>query len=193
MSLRVEALTGAELTAALPDLAQLRIAVFEAFPYLYQGDAGYEARYLRSYGETPGAILVAAKDGERIVGAATGMPLGAHADASQIEGPLPRPEEVFYCAESVLLPQYRGRGLGHSFFDLREAHARQAGFRRSAFCAVIRPPDHPARPAGYRPLDPFWRARGYEPLPGVTARFHWVDVGDRQETPKTLQFWMKPL
>jgi GNAT superfamily N-acetyltransferase len=179
MSLRVEALTGADLAAALPDLAQLRIAVFEAFPYLYQGDAAYEARYLRSYGETPGAILVAAKDGERIVGAATGMPLRAHADAAQIEGPLPRPEEVFYCAESVLLPPYRGRGLGHCFFDAREAHAREAGFRRSAFCAVIRPPDHPARPADYRPLDPFWRARGYEPLPGVTARFHWVDVGDR--------------
>ncbi|QXT41127.1 GNAT family N-acetyltransferase [Gymnodinialimonas ceratoperidinii] len=193
MSLRVEALTDAALAAALPDLAQLRIAVFEAFPYLYQGDAAYESQYLRSYGDTPGAILVAAKDGARIVGAATGMPLAAHGDASQIDGPMPRPEDVFYCAESVLLPQYRGQGLGHRFFDLREAHARTAGFRRSAFCAVIRPEDHPARPADYRPLDPFWRARGYEPLPGVTAQFHWVDVGATQETPKTLQFWMKPL
>ncbi|UWQ94591.1 GNAT family N-acetyltransferase [Rhodobacteraceae bacterium M385] len=193
MSLRVVALTGAALTAALPDLARLRIEVFRAFPYLYQGDEAYEAHYLRSYQDTPGAILMAAMDGARIIGAATGMPLVAHADAAQLSGPVPDVETIFYCAESVLLPAYRGQGIGHRFFDLREAHARALGHAHSAFCAVIRPADHPARPVGYSPLDPFWKARGYAPLPGVTAQFHWTDVGDTDETPKSLQFWMKRL
>ena len=196
MTLRVEALTGRALTDALPDLARLRIAVFADFPYLYQGDAAYEAHYLRSYQNTPGAILVAAVDGDTIVGAATGMPLHHHADAAQIHGAQIHstlPADTFYCAESVLLPAYRGAGLGHRFFDLREDHARALSLSTSAFCAVIRAGDHAARPPAYRPLDPFWRARGYTPLSDATATFHWTDIGATQETPKHLQVWTKSL
>lgn len=103
MTVTVAPLTGPDLEAALPDLARLRIAVFRAFPYLYEGDAAYEENYLRSYGSTKGAILVAAQDGDRIVGAATGMPLAGHDDASQMSGDIPV-DGTFYCAESVLLP-----------------------------------------------------------------------------------------
>ena len=91
------------------------------------------------------------------------------------------------------MPEYRGRGVGHAFFDAREAHARRLGFTHSAFCAVRRPEDHPARPASHTPLDPFWRARGYAPLEGVIATFRWKDIGERGETPKPLQFWMRRL
>jgi len=37
------------------------------------------------------------------------------------------PAGVFYLSESVLLPAWRGQGVGHAFFDAREAHARQRG------------------------------------------------------------------
>jgi GNAT superfamily N-acetyltransferase len=193
MTLRIAPLTGQALEEALPDLAHLRIEVFRAFPYLYDGSLKYEEHYLRSYRDTPGALLVAAYDGARIVGAATGMPLAAHADASQITGPMPPIASTFYCAESVLLPAYRGQGAGHRFFDLREAHATALNATHCAFCAVIRPDDHPQKPADYRPLDPFWRARGYAPADGATARFSWQDVGDEDETSKPLQVWTKPL
>lgn len=190
--MRVEPLTGEALEAALDDLARLRIAVFRDWPYLYEGDLDYEARYLASYrGER--AILVAAREGGRIVGAATGMPLPDHDDAAQMEG-LPVPaRDVFYLAESVLLPQFRGRGTGHAFFEHREAHARDLGFRHAAFCAVQRPEDHPARPDGHRPLDGFWRGRGYEPVEGAGATFSWTDVGEADETPHRLQLWMRAL
>ena len=130
-----------------------------------------------------------------MIGAATGAPMEHHAEdfaAAFADRPEPL-SDIFYCAESVLLPAYRGHGLGHAFFDGREAHARTLGRRWSAFCSVIRPADHPARPADYRPLDGFWRKRGYQPLPGVVARFAWKDVGETAETDKPLQFWMKPL
>ncbi len=191
--MKVERLTGDALQAALGDLAQLRIAVFRAFPYLYDGDLDYERHYLRSYTDNPRAVLVAARDGDRIVGAATGMPLADHADASQISGPLPPVDRIFYCAESVLLPDYRGHGLGHAFFDLREAEARKQGFDFTLFCGVVRPEDHPMRPEGYRPLDAFWRKRGYEKAEGVTATFHWTDLGDTEESPHTLQAWIRRL
>ena len=195
MPLTVRTLTGADLDAALPAVARLRIAVFRDWPYLYDGDLAYEERYLATYRSSPQAIVVGAFDGSRLVGASTGTPLTDHADdfAAAFAGKRIDLASVFYCAESVLLPEYRGRGLGHAFFDAREAHARAAGFRKSGFCAVIRPADHPARPRDYRPLDPFWRARGYTPLPGVVAHFSWRDLGQAEETAKPLQFWIRDL
>lgn len=187
-------LTGEAVAGALDDLARLRIAVFRDWPYLYDGDEGYEREYLKAY-TAPGAVVVAAMDGDRMVGAATGAPMEDHAEdfAAAFADRPERLEEIFYCAESVLLPEYRGHGLGHAFFDGRETQGRALGRRWSAFCSVIRPADHPARPADYRPLDGFWRKRGYEPLPGVVANFHWRDLGDAEETTKQLQFWIKPL
>ena len=58
---------------------------------------------------------------------------------------------------------------------------------------MIRPADHPARPAGYAPLDGFWRKRGYAPVDGLTASFPWKDIGDEAETEKPMQFWMRDL
>jgi GNAT superfamily N-acetyltransferase len=194
MSLDVRPLTGAALDAALDDVAALRITVFRAFPYLYDGDLAYERRYLATYRDSPGAILVGAFDGARLVGAATGTPMEDHAEfARPFAGTGIDLTRIFYCAESVLLPDYRGRGVGHAFFDHREAYARALGRTHAAFCAVIRPPDHPARPAGYAPLDPFWRKRGYAPLPGVVARYSWKDIDAAGETAKPLQVWMREL
>lgn len=195
MSLDVRPLTGADLSAVLPDVARLRMTVFRDWPYLYEGSFDYEHRYLQSYRDSTGAILVGAFDGDTLVGAATGTPMEDHADdfAAAFDGTDMALTDIFYCAESVLLPAYRGRGIGHAFFDAREDHARRLGRRISAFCAVQRPEDHSARPADYAPLDPFWRKRGYAPLPGVVASFSWTDVGDEEQSAKPMQFWSKPL
>src|SRR3712207_8363574 len=60
------------------------------------------------------------------------------------------PEAVYYFGESVLLPAYRRRGIGHAFFDAREQAALEYGFRIAAFCAVERPADDPRMPPDYR-------------------------------------------
>jgi GNAT superfamily N-acetyltransferase len=195
MPLEIKVLKDAALEAAIPDVAALRIAVFRDWPYLYDGDLDYEKRYLAPYTSTERAVLVGAFDNGQLVGASTAMPLSAHADdfAQAFAVSDLALEDVFYCAESVLLPRYRGQGAGHAFFDLRERAARDFGYPHCAFCSVIRPPDHPARPADYRPLDAFWRARGYAPLPGVVASFAWKDIGQEVETDKPLQFWARAL
>ena len=187
-------LTGNAVGEVLDDLARLRIAVFRDWPYLYDGDVAYERDYLTAY-QSPGAVVVAAYDGARMVGAATGAPMEDHAaDFAAAFAPRPEPlAQIYYCAESVLLPQYRGHGLGHAFFDGREAQARALGRRYSAFCSVMRPADHPLRPADYRPLDGFWRKRGYAPMPGVVAHFRWTDLGESAQSEKPLQFWGRRL
>ena len=193
--MRVEALVGGALDAALDDVAALRIAVFRDWPYLYDGDLGYERTYLEAYRQSDAAVLVGAFDGPKLVGAATGMPMVDHADdfAAAFEGTGMAPDTIFYCAESVLLQDYRGQGIGHQFFDIREAHARSLGLSVSAFCSVVRSADHPLKPAGYRSLDGFWRKRGYAPLAGAVAQFAWKDVDQDEETSKPLQVWVRHL
>ncbi|MEM7091323.1 MAG: GNAT family N-acetyltransferase [Pseudomonadota bacterium] len=191
----VKVLTGQALFDALDDVARLRIKVFRDWPYLYDGDLDYERGYLQTYRDSDRAVLVGAFDGDRLVGASTGAPLADHADdfGDAFKQTGLDLASLFYCAESVLLPDYRGQGAGHRFFDLREQHARRLGFGHAAFCAVVRPANHPLRPEDYRPLDPFWRARGYTPLNGVVAGFDWKDIDQSAVTRKQLQFWMRDL
>jgi len=195
MTLAIRALTGADLDRFLPDVARLRMQVFRDWPYLYEGSFEYEHRYLQSYRDSAGAILVGAFDGSSLVGVATGTPMEDHADdfARAFESTGYALGDIFYCAESVLLPEYRGKGIGHAFFDEREAHARRLGRRYAAFCAVVRPDNHPLKPIGHRPLDLFWRKRGYEMLPGVFAEFQWTDINQKEQSRKKLQFWIREL
>ncbi len=196
MKLDVASLTGNAIKAVLPDLARLRMTVFRDWPYLYDGSLDYEEQYLATFAAAPGAVCVVARDGNAIVGASTGLPM-IHAD-EEFKDPFAAAghdiREVFYCGESVLLPTHRGGGIGHAFFDHREAQARRlGGFKYSTFCRVVRPDYHPLKPKDYRPLDMFWKKRGYEPVPGLVAHFDWKDIGEPGETTKTLQFWMREL
>jgi GNAT superfamily N-acetyltransferase len=196
MTLRVVPLTGGEIAPALPALARLRIAVFRDWPYLYDGSLGYEEKHLAKLAAASGAIVVAACDGESIVGCATAAPM-AEMGAELAEPFRQRGMDigrVYYCGESVLLPACRGRGLGHAFFDHREAQGRRLGlFTHIAFCAVVRPETHPLRPEGYVPLDAFWGQRGYAKVDGLIARFTWKDIDQPGETEKPMQFWMRAL
>ncbi|MCP2015342.1 GNAT superfamily N-acetyltransferase [Deinococcus sp. HSC-46F16] len=195
MSLSVTPASGEALRAALPDLARLRTEVFRDFPYLYDGTPEYEERYLQTYLEAPGALALLVRDGTEVVGASTALPLVA--ETGEIQRPFLGsefdPGEVLYLGESVLRSGYRGRGLGHRFFDEREAHARRLGLPVTAFCAVQRPADHPARPADYRPLNTFWQARGYVERPDLETTLSWPDVGETRDTPKPMRFWVKRL
>ena len=193
---RVERLTGARLQALLPDLARLRITVFRAFPYLYDGSLAYEETYLQTYVRAEDSVLVGAFDGNRVIGASTGLPL-AHEPPSLTDTFTAHGFEVakvFYFGESVLLPDYRGHGVGVAFFREREAHARTLGrFAFASFCGVVRPPEHPRRPPDYVPLDAFWHKRGFAPVPGMVGSLTWRDLDAAEETAKPMQFWVKAL
>ncbi|WP_299689380.1 GNAT family N-acetyltransferase [uncultured Tateyamaria sp.] len=171
------------------------MTVFRDWPYLYDGDINYERAYLQHYQTSPEAIVVVAHVGDWVVGAATATPLLDHAAefAQALDGTGIDIDRTFYCGESVLLPSYRGRGIGHQFFDQREAHARTLGYHHMCFCSVIRPDDHPLRPANYRPLDGFWDKRGYARVPGAVAQFSWKDIDTGTDSQKRLQFWMRRL
>lgn len=192
-AIRLETLSGAAVMDVVADLARLRVEVFRDFPYLYDGDAVYEERYLAKYARIADATIVVARDGARVVGAATALPLAAAEE--EMQAPFAAggmdPRDWYYFGESVLERAWRGRGIGVAFFAGREARAAALGFRRTAFCAVERPADHPLRPHGYVPLDAFWGRRGYVRRPELRASFDWRDIGQETETPHPMVFWTR--
>jgi GNAT superfamily N-acetyltransferase len=191
----VETLAGSAVERAIPDLARLRIEVFRDFPYLYDGDLEYERKYLRKFVQLPESTLVIARDGDTIVGASTALPMVNAGDevAAPFRAAGLDPAQYYYFGESVLLPAYRGQGIGVVFFTRREERARALGFPHATFCAVDRPPDHPRRPRDYQPLDAFWMKRGYVKRPDLVATFSWKEIDEAEESPKTLTFWVKTL
>ncbi|WP_312320454.1 GNAT family N-acetyltransferase [Stenotrophomonas sp.] len=195
--IQVRRVTGADMLPWLEHVARLRIIVFRDFPYLYDGDMVYEREYLQALSQAAGGVLVLALDEADVpVGASTGMRL-VEAEAA-IRAPFQQAgiaeENIFYCGESVLLPTYRGRGLGHRFFDEREAHARRLpGVRTSAFASVVRATDDPRCPADYHSNHAFWQGRGYREHPQLRATLGWKEVGATAQRDHALTFWLREL
>jgi GNAT superfamily N-acetyltransferase len=190
----IHEIAGAELEPWLDALGGLRIRVFREFPYLYDGTPDYEREYLGIYQRSSRSriFLAVAADGS-LIGATTCMPLAE--EAPEFRKPFLDAErgvdDCLYFGESIVLPEWRGMGLGKEFFARREQHARRLGLTHTAFCAVDRPDDHPLRPPEYRPLDGFWTALGYAKQPDLQAVFPWKEITEQSESSKTLTFWTK--
>ena len=176
-------------------IASLRISVFKEFPYIYDGSLEYEVKYLQRYFNAPNAQFILAIDensSNTIVGVATCLPLAEEDDF--VKKPFLEKgyniDEIFYFGESILLPEFRGKGLGQAFFDAREKIALSfPQINTTTFCAVVRSADN--QPTNYKSLDEFWKKRGYEKVEGLTSEFEWLDVGEKLQTAKTMQYWMK--
>ena len=187
---------GSGIESVFDDLAALRIAVFHDYPYLYEGSVEYEKEYLKTYSDSKRSFLFAVYDGQKMVGATTCIPLKD--ETAEVRKPFEDAgfdiKTVFYFGESILLPKYRGLGLGHRFFDEREAHARSFGkYQMTCFCSVDRGDNHPSKPAGYRSNNVFWLKRGYVEEPSLQSFMHWPDIGETESSAKKMVFWVRKL
>lgn len=194
--MHVRLVRGGAVAPFLPDLARLRIAVFREWPYLYAGNEAYERAYLEVYARSEDSLFVLAMDGDAIVGASSGLPLAD--DAEAFRAPFDAAgidvDRVFYFGESVLRPAYRGRGLGHAFFDAREAHAAALGrFDWTAFCAVDRAQDDPRQPANHRDNEALWAKRGYRRRDDLRCTLAWPEETDGPDVAHTLTFRLRPV
>jgi len=191
----IHPVTGSAILPYRHALAELRIAVFREWPYLYEGSLDYEQNYLKHYADCPESVVALAMEGERVIGASTGLPMSAadHDFQKAFAGSDFAIDDIYYFGESVLRSEYRGRGIGRSFFEARETQARNCGARYAAFCAVDRSADDPRRPAEYRPLDGFWNKLHYRKYPEIQAQFEWKEIGKDTPSQQTLSFWLKPL
>ena len=190
----LERIQGRDILPYIDALASLRISVFREYPYLYDGSLDYEKEYLAVYARSTRATIILARKGERIMGASTAIPLEDEND--YVQEPFVNAgidlHKVFYFGESVLDRAHRGLGIGYRFFVEREWTALELPeIDTTSFCAVIRPPDHPRKPAPYTSLDTFWLKRGYRKAAHLQSRFSWKEIDEETESPKPMQYWLK--
>lgn len=183
-----------EIAPLVEDISTIIMSVFYDFPYLYVGNVEYEKNYIQKYINAENGFAFVVYDGNTVVGATTAIPLS---DVSEeIQQPFLDKKidisTIFYFGESILLPQYRGRGVGHRFFDEREKFVlSKPKYDTTAFCCVNRSKNHPLKPANYRPNDVFWTKRGYTMQPDLVCNMAWKDRNEELETIKELTFWTK--
>ena len=196
MTLTYHIYIGKEIEEILEDLGKLRISVFREFPYLYEGSEEYERNYLKTYFAIERCCVVAVFDGKQMVGASTCLPMID--ESAEVQLPFLKNnievKKVFYFGESILLPQYRGLGIGNRFFEEREKHVMSfKEYEMICFCAVDRPENHKRRPTDYRPLNDFWNKRGFTKQKHLKTYFSWKDLDEPQESKKPMIFWTKYL
>jgi ribosomal protein S18 acetylase RimI-like enzyme len=187
-------LSGEEIRKFLPEVAALRIKVFREYPYLYEGNNEYEKKYLERYAKSPTSIIVVAENLQgAIIGASTGNAM--ENEMSEVAKPFVAAgydlNGIYYFAESVLLPEYRGMGIGKEFMQARLRKAKQLGKKYAAFCSVVRE-GHNA-PYGYNSPEHLWKKQGFVKHPELVSYFSWKDIGDEVETRKPLVYWLKEI
>ncbi len=193
--IRTEIHTHPHVATHMPSLAALRMTVFRTWPYLYDGAIPSEVDTLSGFAVSKTACLIIASDNGTPVGASTAVHMTEEDD--HITKPFRDAgmslSRICYFGESVLLPAYRGQGIGVRFFEHREAHARTIpGVDTTMFCAVERPAHHPLKPADAIPLDAFWTKRGYVRT-DLTCVMKWKQVDTQEKVGNTLRYWSKSL
>jgi hypothetical protein len=135
-AIQVETCRGAALARHLPALARLRLTVFRAWPYLYDGTPEYEETYLATYLRAPGAAIAIAWDGSDIIGAATCLPM--QEAAAEVQSTFQNAgwslAPIFYFGESVLLAPSCTDSL-HGFNRVRLS-ARARALENQCFVAI---------------------------------------------------------
>jgi GNAT superfamily N-acetyltransferase len=195
-NIKVLSFTGSSVGDLIPEIARLRIEVFPEYPFLYVGDYDYEMDYLKKFLTMKDAIVVAAFDGDALIGLATGFPFIYEAKELQqvLIAAHQNPEDYFCFGESVLRKSYRSLGIGKQFFDQREAYVQKLHrYKAICFYTIVRPKEDPRRPSDYRPLAPFWQSRGFEEHHELVGTISYQEIGEEQQSPKKMVFWIKDL
>ena len=103
-----EVARGHEFQQYINEIAALRLLIFKEYPYLYDGDIQTERDYLNGYSRSENSIVIIVKDGQKVIGAVTGIPL-VEVDAIFLT-PFAKNQSIdsiFHLGEILLLKEYR--------------------------------------------------------------------------------------
>ena len=194
--LRFETLKPQDHARVLPILAQLCLDTFRDYPFHYDGDLDFELNDLSAYARLPDARVFLALDGGDLAGFSTCIPIAGEDDL--VKKPLLDAgvdlNEFLYLGESLLKPNYRGQGIGKSFFDLREAHALTLPkVKNTVFFTLSQPKNDPRRPTSYYDLRNYWAKRGYQKVESWITHYPWDEVGTDEPVSHPMEYWLKPI
>jgi Acetyltransferase (GNAT) family len=171
---------GKEIEPFLDELAKARIKQFRYYPYLYQGNMEYEKAYLKPYIANEDGLLLAAFDGDKMIGFVTGIPLMSSSEIIQdAENQFAKvgydARKLYYLGEVIIAPQYRNYGIGHKFIKPIESKILELGYQGACGLIVDRPEDHPLRPKDFPNLKLYAQSLGYISI-GITSELAWPTI-----------------
>lgn len=191
--MKVATFTQDKIKSWIPEIGKLRIEIFAEYPFLYDGSYDYELEYLKKFLTMEEAIVACAFNQNELIGIATGYPF-VYETASLQKVFVQKnddPKQYFCIGEIVLKKSYRGQGIGKQFVHLIENYAKEHRYPKICLYTVIRDPCDPKSPPNYIPLDLFWKNQGYVKHPELVGQISWKEIGELNETPKQMVFWVK--
>lgn len=192
-SVQIEVLKGKEVLPYLSDLATLRISEFKNYPYLYDGNIEREGEYLSTYAKCKDFVMLVMLDQEKVIGATTGLPMKEEDDdfKAAFDGAKYDINDIFYIGETIILPQYRNKGLSRRMLKKIEQQAKDQGYRLLSLATINRSSDDIRQPKDYISVDGLWQKYGYEKQADIKASLSWCEVGQSEETIQEMIFWLK--
>ena len=194
--MEIIALRGEEILPFLNEVAELRIKIFREWPYLYEGDFETEKNYLKVYANAEDSILVLAKDQDRIVGIAMGLPINESMEQVQrifCEKQIPT-DNCYYFADVILLKEYRKNKIGLKMIkDFESALTSLEDYEWIYFCEIAREKNDPRIPLNYKSLDSFWDSLGYPIVPNWKTYMGWLDIGSDEKASHLMRFRRKQI
>jgi ribosomal protein S18 acetylase RimI-like enzyme len=194
----IKLLTGSELKAIESFFVDQRIALFRAYPYLYDGNRNEEESYFGWFSKLTHTAIAVAYQRDVPIGFVSGtsfVQFGEHFEGSVdlFERFGLKPHSYFYISEVLILPEHRGNNLTKRLFDVLEEHAQKRGFRSG--CLVTESHDsHPLMPIGYKQLDYLWMRLGFAKS-SLNTKHDWLTLqvdGTTLRQDHVLDYWLKP-
>lgn len=195
-SITLEVLRGKELLSNISKLTKLRLAIYQEYPYLYEGNSAFEESYLSLFANSNESMLIIAKDNHQIIGAISGLPL----DMAQKEI-----REVFIQSEIeikdyyalcdvIVLKQYRSKGVGSILCEefLKQLQKKKR-YKKLVLWQIVKAPDDPKRPKSYFSPDGFWQKLGFIKNPGLMCFLKWIEISETKESSHRFEFWLRDL
>lgn len=194
--IHIRPFTGEKIKTYLHSLAKLMTEVFKEYPYMREANLAEQTEYIKCVASYKEAIAVLIFDNTTLVGASLGLPLVG--ECKEIQQPFLeknlKVNEIFFFSASLLLKPYRRRGIGHHFFDVREAHVQHhKKFTHISFCVPEMQEEDAFRPEDYLSLEDFWRKRSYVHHPEMECFLPWSPIQMEAPREKHMTFWLKTL
>lgn len=194
-SIQLKTLQFHDVEPLWPQIVKLMDAVYMEYPNLYDGAGDgydYNLDVFRKARDTHFCLIF---DGPKIVGFIGSMCMEdavtsymKHLTAKNI--PL---QSKYYIGETVILPEYRGKGLGKKLHEAAETHARHLDYSEFWLCTLDESRVTTPAPAKYSSGEKFWRNRGFTRHPELIFNTRYKAVGESAETAHGMIFYSKRL
>jgi hypothetical protein len=192
--MQIKVLHGKEIAPYVQDITALCLTVYREYPYLYEGTVSEYEPYIQSYADSPNGIVCLLFEGDRLVGATTGIPI--HEMRDRFQEPFKKIGEdltsIFYLGEMVLLKGYRGkRYASQMYFEFEQSVKDANRYAKICFCTIKESEDHPLKPAGYVSLEDVCIRAGFIKHEELNFTGYWTVIGETEESPQHLYYWIK--